>query len=202
MIGGTSRYVDLATFRDYLSSQGSLSTSQDGLLQDCLNRAETAIDSYTRHNFLGTPGTALYSRYYQERVIDNAFWLDRDLHTLVSLTTGNGISVPVGSVWLEPQGQTPPYRAIRLHSQYVYTWNTDQDMIISGTWGYGTVVPDDVMQSVLRQAAYLYRGKDVGYGQTDVAGFPEAGEVPITQGLLQDVRWLLSPYRSKTGGAV
>lgn len=202
MIGGTSRYVALADFRDYLSSNGSLSTSQDGLLQDCLNRAETAIDSYTRRNFMGTAGTALYSRYFQERVIDNAFWLDRDLHSLTSLTLGNSQSVPLGSIWLEPQGQAPPYRAIRLRSAYVYTWNTDQDMAIVGTWGYGTVVPDDVIQATIRTATYYYRSKDVGFGQTDVAGFPEAGETPITAGLPQDVRWLLSPYRSKTGGAV
>src|SRR5262245_36392223 len=137
-----SRYVDLQTFRDYLSSQGSLSTSQDGLLQDCLNRAEASIDSYTRRNFLGTAGTGFYLRAYPERVINYAFWLDRDLHTLVSLTLGDSQNVPLGSVWLEPQGQTPPYRAIRLRSQFVYVWNTDQDMAIAGTWGYGTVVPD------------------------------------------------------------
>ena len=78
----------------------------------------------------------------------------------------------------------------------------DADVIVSGTWGYGTIPPDDIIQATIRTAVYYYRSKDNAFGQGDVAGFQEGGQQPITQGLPQDVRWLLSPYRSRSGGAV
>ena len=57
-------------------------------------------------------------------------------------------------------------------------------------------------QAAVRYAAYLYRGKDNGFGANDVTGFPEGGEVPVVQGIPQDVRYLLAPYRSRSGGIV
>jgi hypothetical protein len=115
------------------------------------------------------------------------------------LTNGDGQVIPVGSVWLEPRDEGPPYRIIRLMSSYVYTWNIDSDVIIAGTWGYSLQPPDDIVQAVVRTAAYYFRQKDVGL--TDVSGSPEAGETTFMSGLPNDVRWLLSPYRSRTGGA-
>ena len=203
MIGtNPPRYADLDDLRDYLGLPAGTATTSDGLLQDCLVRAERAIDSYTRRNFAGTAGTAYYNRFTQGQQVGNAFYLEQDLHTLTSLTLGNGQSVPIGSVWLEPRNAGPPYRILRLHSQFVYSWNTDADMAVAGTWGFGTVVPDDIAQATIRTAAYYFRSKDSGFGQADVAGFPQAGELPVTQGLPQDVRWLLSPYRSRSGGVV
>jgi len=196
-----SRYVGTIALRQYLSSNNQLATTEDSLLQACLDRAESAIDDYTRRNFAGTAGTAYYSRYYQEMVRNNAFYLDRDLHTLVSLTTGNGQSIPVGSTWLEPRNQGPPYRILRLHSSYVFTWNTDQEMVIAGTWGYGTVPPDAIVQATIRYASHLYRQKDAS-GPDNTAGFPEGGQVQYPQGMPSDVRWLLTPYRSRSGGVI
>jgi hypothetical protein len=126
--------------------------------------------------------------------------MNHDIHTLVALTLGDGQSVPVGSVWLEPR-EGPPYRVLRLRSSYVYTWNTDQDMIISGTWGYGTVAPADVQQATARYATFLYRQKDVT--PNDQIGYDQgAGVQPVGRGMPDDVRYLLSPYRSRSGGMI
>lgn len=197
-----SRYAGTTQLRDYLSANGSLGTTQNGLLQSCLDRAEVAIDSYTRRNFAGTAGTVYYSRFEQNKVYNQALYLTQDLHTLVAVTNGDGQSIPTGSVWLEPRNAGPPYRILRLKSSYVWTWNTDSDVTISGTFGYSTVAPADVVQAVIRTAAYYYRGKDSGFGATDIAGFQDGGEVPVTQGIPQDARWLLAPYRSRSGGIV
>jgi hypothetical protein len=196
-----SRYCDLLTLREYLASSNAIGTQDDGLLQSCLDRAESAIDSYTRRNFAGTAGTALYNRYSQGQVVNSALYLDRDLHTLTALTNGDGQTIPVGSTWLEPRNQAPPYRIVRLRSSYVYTWNTDSDVIVSGTFGFSTVAPADIQQATLRYATHLYRQKDAS-GPDNTAGFPEGGEVQYPQGMPSDVRWLLSPYRSRSGGAV
>ncbi len=196
-----SRYCVLADLRDYLGFSGTLGQTQDGLLQNAINRAEGAIDAYTRRTFVGTAGTAYYSRYFQDRVRNHALYIDQDLFSLTALQNGDGQTIPTGSVWLEPRNVGPPYRIIRLKSSYVWVWNTDSDITISGTWGYGTVAPQDIQQATVRLAAFFFRQKDVG-PITDVAGFPEAGEVQIVSGIPNDVRYLLNPYRSRSGGAV
>lgn len=197
-----SRYVEIADLRDYLGFSGTLGQAQDGLLQDCINRAESAIDSYTRRDFAGTAGTVYYNRFAQEgQVRGQALYLDRDLYSLVALQNGDTTTIPTGSVWLEPRNEGPPYRILRLKSSYVWVWNTDSDVTISGTWGYSTTAPEDIKQAAVRLAAHWFRMKDAG-GFQDQAGFPEAGEVTIGRGMPDDVRYVLNPYRSRSGGAV
>lgn len=195
-----SNYAGTTLLRQYLNFQGSQGTALNGFLQTCLDNAESLITDYTRRNFAGTPGTAYYNRYQQNRVRDNALWLDQDLFSLTGLINGDSQVIPLGSVWLEPRNDAPPYRIVRLKSSYVYVWNTDSDVIVSGTFGYSTTPPPSIVQSTVRLGAYLYRQRDVGI--TDVAGFQEGGEVTITSGIPSDVRWLLNPFRSRSGGMI
>ena len=194
-------YASLATLRQYLSPDDALGTTQDALLTACLRRAEAAINAYTRRCFAADPGTVYYNRYENDRVRDQGFYLDRDLYRLDSLTNGDGNVIPVGSTWIEPRNEGPPFRIVRLRSSYVWTWNTDSDVIFVGTWGYSLTPPDDIVQATVRYAAHLFHQKDVGVPPADVAGFTEGGEVQYGSGMPNDVRWLLAPYRSRTGGA-
>jgi len=194
----TPRYASLGTLRQYLSSSGVLGTIDDALLTNCLLRAEGQIDDYTRRLFVATPGTSYYSAAAAARVRGAALWLDRDLYRLVSLINGDGGTIPAGSVWLEPRNEGPPYRVLRLMSGYTWTWSTDRDLIVAGTWGYSLTPPAAIVQATVRLAAHVYRQKDVGV--TDVAGFEAGGEVTYVSGMPRDVMWLLSPYRSRTGG--
>jgi hypothetical protein len=197
-----SRYANVNDLRQFISPVGTLSTANDPLLQASLDRAESAINDYTRRNFAGTAGTVYVNRYGQGLVKSQALYLQQDLHTLVGLVNGDTTVIPTGSVWLEPRNVGPPYRIIRLHSQFVYVWNTDSDIVVSGTFGFSTVAPDAVVQATLITAAFLFRSKDVGFGPNDVAGFQESGENPISQGIPQQARWFLAPYRSRSGGVV
>jgi hypothetical protein len=197
MAAATPRYATLSDLKNYLSSNGMLDAVQDDLLTDCLLEAEGAIDAYTRRNFAGTAGTVYYSRW-TANVAGPALYLDRDLVTLTSLVNGDGQTIPVGSVWVEPRNEGPPYRVLRLYSSYVYSWNTDSEIIVSGTWGFSTSAPEDIHGAAVRLAAYRFRLKDVGPG--DVAGFSEAGETTIARGLPEDLKFVLAPYRSKSGG--
>lgn len=197
--GTAPRYSTLDDLRDYLSSNGGLGTAQDGLLTDCLLEAERFIDDYTRRDFAGTAGTVYYSRWTAEAV-GPALYLDRDLYSLTGLTNGDGATIPVGSVWVEPRNEGPPYRVLRLYSSYVWTWNTDSEIAVAGTWGFSTRAPDAIRGAAVRLAAFRYRLKDVGPG--DVAGFSESGETTITKGLPQEIAFILSPYRSRSGGVV
>jgi hypothetical protein len=179
---------------------GTISPTQQALMGTAINNAEAAIDSYTRRNFAGTAGTYFVNRFGQERVAGPALYLSRDLYSLVGVVNGDSQTIPVGSTWLEPRNEPPPYRIVRLKSSNVWVWNTDSDLIISGTWGYSVTPPADIQQATVRLAAYLYRLKDVGVA--DVSGFPEAGEVTLPKGLPDDVRLILERYRSRSGGAI
>lgn len=193
-------YASLLDLRDYLSSTDLLGTVNDGLLQDSLDQAENVINDYTRRNFAGTAGTYYVNRYSQRNVRDQALYLNQDLHTLISITNGDGANIPVGSAWLEPRNVGPPYRIVRLKSSSVWVWNTDSDVIVAGTFGFSTVAPAAIVRSTVRLAAYYYRLKDVG--PADVSGMSDAGEVQYPKGMPDDIKIQLSPYRSKTGGAV
>lgn len=202
------RYVGTAELYAYIfgtsgtiaKGGGTISADQQALLGTAINNAEAAIDAYTRRNFVGTPGTHYINRFEQDKVRGQALYLESDLFSLVALQNGDTTNIPTGSVWLEPRNEGPPYRILRLKSQYVWVWNTDSDVIISGTWGFSTVAPNDIQQATVRLAAHYYRLKDQGFN--DMTGFPEAGEVQIGRGMPDDVRYLLNPYRSRSGGVV
>lgn len=202
------RYINTSELQAYLFGTtgtiafggGTIAPTQQSLMGTAINNAEAAIDTYTRRTFAGTAGTYYVSRFGQGQVRGQALYLDSDLYSLVGIINGDSQVIPTGSVWLEPRNEGPPYRIVRLKSSYVWTWNTDSDVAISGTFGYSTTPPADIQQATVRLAAYLYRLKDVGVA--DVSGFPEAGEVTLPKGLPDDVRLILERYRSRSGGAV
>lgn len=195
------RYVGTEAFLLYAYGTGAITDgTQQALIVDAIANAEAAIDSYTRRNFVGTTGTVYYSRFDEWRVRPGgALYLHADLIAPIEIQLGNSQNIPLGSIWLEPRDAGPPYRIVRLRSAYVWQWNTDQDMFISGTWGYSTAAPDDVVQATLRAAKYFYSLKDQS-GYTNITGFDQAGVQQTISGLPDDVRYLLSPYRSRSGG--
>jgi hypothetical protein len=194
------RYIGTSDVRAFISPNGSLPNVQNGLIGTCINWAEGAIDAYTRRIFAGTTGTAYYNRFTYPQLAGQALFLDQDLLGLTSLTNGDTTTIPLGSVWLEPRNEGPPYRILRLKSSYVYVWNTDTDVIVAGTWGYSASPPADIQFAAVRLAAHYYRLKDVG--AQDMTGFPEGGEVTIGRGMPDEVRYILNPYRSRSGGIV
>jgi len=195
-----SNYASLLDLRDYLSPGNSLGSYNDGLLQDSLDEAESAINDYTRRNFAGTAGTVYVNRFSQHFVQNQAMYLQNDLHTLVSLTNGDSQNIPVGSVWLEPRNAGPPYRLLRLHSAYVYVWNTDSDVIVAGTFGFSTVAPAAISRASVELAAWYFRLKDSG--PTEATGLSAAGEVVYPKSIPDHILGKLLPYRSRSGGVV
>lgn len=180
---------------------GTLTPSVLQLMQDSLDEAESAINDYTRRQFVGTAGTVYYNRYETHLVQRQTLYLRQDIHTLVSLTNGDQTVIPVGSVWLEPRNSGPPYRLLRLHSPYVYVWNTDSDVIVAGTFGFSTVPPAAIARACVELAAYNYRLKDTS-APNMTAGMEAAGEIQYPKSMPDYVRDKLNPYRSRSGGVV
>lgn len=202
------RYLSLPEFQAYLwgttgtiaQGGGTITPTQQALMGSAINEAESAIDSHTRRIFVGTAGTQFYNRFQQDQVRGQAFYLDSDLYSLTAVTNGDTTTIPVGSVWLEPRNEGPPYRIVRLKSPYVWVWNTDSEVQFVGTWGWGTVPPSDIVGATKLLAAYYYRLKDVG--PADVAGFNEGGQVTYPKGIPDTVKIILEKYRTRSGGRV
>jgi len=175
------------------------STADDVLLQEYLDEATTAIDTYTRRNFEAETAT----RYYEYHDLDdNGFLLllDYDLLTVTTLTNGDssGTAIPATEYWLTnaqgrriPEG---PYHAIRLKIDSTYTWEFDTDYFVSvlGTWGYSDTPPKDIVRACKRLAQYYYAQKDAQV--FDVTAVPEAGVIQVPQGIPRDVERILGPY--------
>lgn len=195
------RYIGTTELRQYLSPDDSLGTLENGLLNSCVLRSEQAIDSYTRRSFATVAGTRYYTRHNVVFGREKRLYLDDDLYALHRVYNGDSSgTIPIGSIWTEPRNEGPPYRILQLKSSQVWVFATDGEITIAGGWGYSGTAPDDIVQASVRYAAYLYRQKDVGPG--DIAGFQESGEVKVAKGLPDDVKYLLAPYRSRTGGIV
>ena len=207
MINERPRYAVLADFRRYLSANNNdLSGDEDDLLTDCLVIAERQVDNYTRRNFAATTGTVYYSRW-TALIRNTALYLaDGDeLYNLPAdgtVFSGDGRRIPRGSIWLEPRNAGPPYKVLRLYSPFVWVFNTDGEIAIPGTWGFSVTAPADIQSATLELAAYIYRSKDVGPGQGDIAGFDQAGQVVIPRGIPESVRRRIEPYRRRSGGVV
>lgn len=205
MIQQRPRYATLADMRRYLSANNDdLSGAEDDLLTDCLVIAENQIDDYTRRNFVAEIGTRYYSRWVAN-VRNTALYLEDgvELYALPTNGTvfgGDGRQIPVGSIWLEPRNAGPPFKILRLYSQFVWVWNTDGEIAIPGTWGYSLTAPAAIQSATLELAAYVYRMKDTNV--TDVAGVDQAGQMTIPRGIPESVRRRIEPYRTRSGGAV
>ena len=178
-------YASLSQLQTYLNLDPA---RDEELLNDLLNRATKAIDRFTDRTFTASDDT----RYYgPEHVEGQDLFLDSDLLSLSSLTNGDGTTLADTTYWLLPRNR-PPYSVIRLKSAYSWSFNTDGEVAVEGSWGYAADAPDDIVQACVRLAAFFYRQKDAQvFGTTAVPGL--GLELPAT--LPADVRELLAPYR-------
>lgn len=189
-------YSSLAQVKRYL---GINVLDDDDLIEDLIERAEIAIDTYTGRVFEADTET----RYFERRHLsDDRFTLlmDRDLLTITTLTNGDSGAtvIPAANYWLVDanggRNYGPPYHGIRLKIDCDYSWEFDVDYWVSvaGTWGYSTTAPLDIAHACIRLAGYYYAQKDAQV--FDVTAIPDAGVITVPQGIPADVRRILDPY--------
>lgn len=165
-------------------------TGDDDLLTALIARAQAAIDDHCRRWFEARTATRYYRNDPRIRR-GQVLLLDADLLTLTSLINGDGQTIPLDQVWLEPRNE-PPYGSLRLKTSYIWNYNTDGEVQVTGTWGYSATAPGDVVQATERWAAYMYRQKDSSV--FDVTADPSAGIITTPQGIPKDVKILLAPF--------
>ena len=165
-------------------------TTDDALLTNLLNAATAAIETYTHRCFAAITET----RYFDEDDVDgDVLTLDDDLYSVTSIVNGEGNTVT--AYWLLPRNAGPPYWQIKLKEGSAYDWDfdTDDEIDVTGRWGYSLTPPGDIEHACIRLAAYYYRQKDAQV--FDVTAQPDQGILTIPQGIPKDVKVILDPYR-------
>lgn len=185
-------YCDIADVTQYLDVSES---TEDGLIDACINAAQAEIDNFTGRTFEADADSTRYFDAAGQHIVGNTLYLDADLCSVTTVTNGNSVEVTSAQYTTKPRNETP-YYAIRILSNSGKVWTyTDEwmDAIeIIGRWSYSTAAPDDIKQACIRLASYIYRQRDAQ--MYDVTVF-EGGVVTKPFGIPPDVRAILSSYR-------
>lgn len=184
-------YVELDTLRDYVDIT---ETGDDAILEGCIQRAQTAIETFTRRVFeTGDDAT----RYYGREAVDGQYlWLDADLYSLTSIANGDSDATAISTddITLFPMNEGPPYNCLRLDESSASVWEqqTDYWIGVTGAWAFSDTPPADIVLATLEWAKYLYRAKDTG--QFEIVAVPGGGVISVPKGLPQLVLDIIHPY--------
>ena len=138
-------FVTLAEFKDFFASRGGqpLQTDpvNDAVLELLLKGASEYIENETQRHF--TP--YIQTRYFDvpgtDEVDPRVLEMDDDLLEVLSITNGDGVTIPSTEYTLRPRNQSP-YQHVRLTDNSTFYWASDgagdtHDVIaVSGIWGY------------------------------------------------------------------
>lgn len=183
-------YVLKAAVKEYLGISG---TGDDDLIDDLIDRATIAIESYTGWVFEAATDT----RYFDSEAVEGrVLWVGGDLVSITTLLNGDDDStvIVVADYRLLPRNEGPPYYGIQMLIDTTTTWEFDIDGEVSvlGAWGYSASPPDDIVHACIRLTAYYYRGRDSQV--FDVTAMPDAGIITIPKGIPADVKLILDKY--------
>lgn len=198
-------YTTNTAVKTYQKITGS---GDDDLIDDLIDRAQKAIETYcgrafeaaTETRYFDVPsgeGEVWIDGVVRSGVNARTLWLDKDLLTVTTLTNGNDEEIEDTEYDLIPKNYTPKY-AIRLKQSTTVAWqgsddgDTEDVIQVTGTWGYSTEPPDDIVHACIRLASYYYRQREAQV--FDTTAIPEAGVITIPQGIPADVKLILDPY--------
>ena len=187
-------YIELADLRGY---QGISLTTDDDLLQQAIDNAQSYIESQTNRRFEANSET----RYYGREALDchdrTILHLNTDLLTVWTLTNGDADSTVIADTnyWLLDRNEGPPYHQIQLKRDITdyWEWDTDYWVSVLGTWGYSATPPDDIIQACTGMAAYLYTQKSAQVFETTAV--LESGVLVIPQGIPATVTRIIERYK-------
>lgn len=159
-------YITVAQFKTFL---GITDSSDDGIIQICINSAQQTIDTYTARTFEAAADT---TRTFTPLLEDwgGSLWydgvtlgLDADLCQLTTITNGDGNQIPGNSVVLLPMNFSAK-SAIRIKSntQYVwtYTGSPDGSVSIVGRWAWSVTAPADIVGAAYELTKYFYQNRE------------------------------------------
>lgn len=136
-------YATLHEFKAYWNSRGgtnSIDPFDDGVIESLLVSASRYIDGETSRHFDPYIETRYFSVPDGDSIDPRLLKLDDDLLEVISITNGDGVTIPSTEYTLQPRN-TYPKRAIRLIGSSTYYWAVNssgdsRDVIaVNGVWG-------------------------------------------------------------------
>lgn len=176
-----------------------IDTTDDALLQGCVESASRLIDGHCARSF-SNAGTA--TRYF---AAESSYYIDVDdfQTSTITLETASSdygvydVTWTTGDYQLEPlnqrsDGQAWPYTRIRAVGDYLFPVDGGEIRVkLQAKYGWATV-PKPVEQATIIQASRIFKRYDSPLG---VAGFGEFGAMRVSSRLDPDVSMLVEPYR-------
>lgn len=195
----TNGYTTLQEVKSILRITDAL---EDTLLERCIESASRHIDRYCERSFTAGSATRVFAPN------DSYLCEIDDLISVTTIKTSTDADGVYDTTWgsddyqLEPLngisgGIYSPYTRIRAVGDYLFptvNWPESQGeatVEVSGTFGYGTAVPTDVIQACNLLAIREFKRYDSPLG---VAGFGEIGVVRVSR-TDPDIESLLAPFR-------
>lgn len=182
-------YATVDVLKKYLGIEAEL-IGDDGLLQRLLDAATAKIDAETRTTFAVATDTTRY--YDAEAVKCDELRLGAELLSLTSVVNGDGQAVSLSYIVGVPRNE-PRSHTLRLKATAPVAWYVDDEISVTGKFGYSADPPADIVQACVRLAAYLYRQKD-NSSDLDRAVVAANGTMMPTQ-LPKDIDQYLAPYK-------
>lgn len=138
-------YASLQEFKNYYRSRGGddvrVDATDDSVLEFLLMAASDHINNATGRKFYPTIETRYFDVPGIDEIEPRLLELDNDLLEVISITNGDGVTVPSTEYSLRPKNASP-YYGIRLIDNSTYYWASDgagdtHDVIaVNGIWGY------------------------------------------------------------------
>jgi hypothetical protein len=189
---------------------GITASGDDSLLSLCIDRAQSAIESYTNRVFeAGSDTTRKYTPiidrigsgmgFNGDLIDDYTIDTQYDLISITSITNGDTTNIPTASVVTMPLNFTPAW-AVRIKQAsgyfWTYTGSPEASVSITGRWGYSLTAPANIQQATLRLASQMYRQRD---GSPDLSDsiISADGSAIVSGAMRSDVKALLNPYRRR-----
>ena len=172
-------YTTLATIRSFGSF---VSTGDDALLSAMITAASGMIDNYCGRVFATASPTD--RTFYKDdgRFAGDTLHLDEDLAEAAVTISDDP------TVRYLPSNSFPAYAIVLTDGSWA------DPTVVNGYWGYTkTTAPDDIQIACLRLTKWLYELRETTQG-TAVVVTPD-GQVLLPQGLPDDVKSILAPYR-------
>ena len=164
-------YIDIAEAKNYIG--GISGTNDDLLIEGIIDAAQAFINGYTNRVFDAVDGVG--RTFGMQDVVDDMLILDRDLSAITSITNGDSDVLTTSEYVTVPANDTP-YYAIKLRKfsnlYWTYTDDPEDEIVISGAWGYSETPPDDITQACKDIVKTVYRSRDsnADAGRTIISG--------------------------------
>ena len=174
-------------------------TALDAVLEICIETASRMVDEYCGRRFFtnGTAETRIYAASNPGHL-----YVD-DMAAISSVKTSSSLDGTFDVTWAASDYQTEPLNSyasgvaapvtgLRAVGNYAFPVSTEAGVQVTGTFGYGTVVPIQVKHATILLALRQVKRYE---SPTGVQGSSDFGAVYISRKTDPDVAAILDPLR-------